>query len=105
MIRKASVMSVNVDCHDEYRRRHDEIWPEMAQQLKAHGAHHYSIYLNEATSELFAYVEIEDEQRWLAMADTEVCQRWWAMMCDIMASDPEDHSPIAHELQPIFYLD
>ncbi|CAG9296100.1 L-rhamnose mutarotase [Celerinatantimonas diazotrophica] len=104
MICKASVMQLKPDSHEEYRRRHDAIWPDMVEQLKAHGAHHYSIFLNEKTSELFAYVEIEDEQRWAAMADTEVCRRWWAMMCDIMPSHA-DNSPIACDLTQVFYLD
>jgi len=104
MIRKAFVMSVNPDAHTEYQKRHDEIWPELAQELSAHGAHHYSIFLHKETNQLFAYVEIEDEARWADMANTEVCKKWWAFMKDIMPSNP-DNSPISAELKPVFYLE
>ncbi len=103
MIRKAFLMSVNPDQHAEYQRRHDEIWPELAATLTQHGASNYNIFLCEQTSQLFAYVEIEDEARWNAVAKTEVCQRWWQYMKDIMPSNP-DNSPISQELKPVFYL-
>ena len=103
MLRKAFVMQVNPDMHEEYQRRHDPIWPELAETLKAHGAHHYSIFLDAPRSLLFAVVEIESEARWKAVAETEVCRRWWRSMNEIMPSNP-DHSPISAELQSVFYL-
>ena len=56
------------------------------------------------TRQLFAYVEIESEERWAAVAKTEVCQRWWKYMGDIMPSNP-DHSPVANGLDEVFHLD
>ena len=61
MIRKAFVMQVNPDAHEEYERRHNPIWPELEAVLKAHGAHHYAIYLDRERNLLFATVEIESE--------------------------------------------
>ncbi len=104
MIRKAFLMSVRPDRHDEYERRHSPIWPELQAVLKDHGAHNYSIFLHPDTSQLFAYVEIEDEARWDAIAQTDVCRRWWASMCGIMLSRP-DNSPVAAQLRPVFHLD
>jgi len=92
MIRKAFVMQVNPDSHDEYERRHTPIWPELESVLKDHGAHHYAIYLDKARNLLFATVEIESEERWNAVAQTDVCQRWWKHMRDVMPSNP-DNSP------------
>jgi len=103
MIRKAFLMSVNPDQHVEYERRHNPIWKDLEDVLKAHGAHNYNIFLMPETSQLFAYVEIEDEERWNAVAQTEVCRRWWAFMKDIMPSNP-DNSPISVELKSVFYL-
>lgn len=103
MIRKAFVMSVNPDAYVEYQRRHDEIWPVLAETLKQHGASNYNIFLHEETSQLFAYVEIESEARWNAVANTEICKEWWAYMKDIMPSNP-DNSPISRELKAVFYL-
>ncbi|MEF2072473.1 L-rhamnose mutarotase [Consotaella aegiceratis] len=103
MIRKAFVMQVFPDRHDEYKRRHDEIWPELVQVLKEHGAHHYAIFLDAKRNLLFASVEIESQERWDAVASTEVCQKWWAFMTDVMAANP-DNSPVSEELKEVFYL-
>ncbi len=103
MIRKAFLMAVNPDQHAEYQRRHDEIWPELAATLKAHGASNYSIFLNPASSQLFAYVEVDDEARWAAIAQTEICRKWWQYMRDIMPSNP-DNSPQSVTLLPVFHL-
>ena len=104
MIRKAFLMSVNTDSHDEYERRHRPIWPELQAVLKAHGAHNYSIFLDPETRQLFGYVDIEDEARWAAIAQTPECQRWWKFMGDIMPSNL-DHSPVARELKEVFHLE
>ncbi|WP_411752258.1 L-rhamnose mutarotase [Serratia sp. (in: enterobacteria)] len=104
MIHKAFVMQVNPDAHAEYQRRHSPIWPELEQVLKEHGAHHYSIFLDEARNLLFGYVEIESEERWDAVANTAVCQRWWQHMGDVMPSNP-DHSPVSTPLREVFYLE
>jgi L-rhamnose mutarotase len=103
MIRKAFVMEVHRDQHDEYHRRHNPIWPELEAVLKSHGAHNYSIFLHPSTSQLFAYVEVEDLSRWQQIADSEVCQKWWKYMRDLMPSN-EDSSPIATELPEVFHL-
>ncbi len=103
MIRKAFVMSVNAGAEAEYARRHQPIWDDLAAVLKAHGAHNYSVFPDPATRQLFGYVEIEDEARWNAIARTEVCQRWWKHMGDIMPSNP-DHSPVSRGLNEVFHL-
>jgi len=93
MIRKAFVMQVNPDAHEEYQRRHNPIWPELEAVLKDHGAHHYAIYLDKERHLLFATVEIE----------SEVCQRWWKYMREVMPSN-SDNSPLSAELKEVFYL-
>lgn len=102
-IRKAFVMQVNKDAYAEYEKRHDEIWPEMVELLKNHGGHNYSIYLHKETGQLFGYVEIENEAEWDAVASTEICQKWWAYMKDVMATNP-DNSPCSTELTEVFHL-
>ena len=103
MLRKAFVMQVYAHCHAEYQRRHTLIWPELERTLKAHGAHNYAIWLDAERNLLFASVEVESEARWQAVAQTEVCQRWWASMRDLMPSNP-DNSPVSKALQPMFFL-
>lgn len=104
MIRKAFVMSVDPGAEEDYARRHQPIWEELEAALKEHGAHNYSIFLHPETRQLFGYVEVEDEDRWNAIASTEVCQRWWKHMGDIMPSNP-DNSPVATGLVEVFHLD
>jgi L-rhamnose mutarotase len=104
MIRRAFVMQVHPDQHAEYERRHRPIWDELAQTLTAHGVHNYSIYLHAETSQLFAYAEIEDEARWNAIAQTDVCQRWWKHMAAVMETNP-DSSPRSGPLREVFHLD
>ena len=103
MVRKAFLMHVNPDQHAEYERRHNPIWQELEDVLKSHGVDKYAIFLHEETHQLFGYAEIEDEARWAAIASTEVCQRWWKYMKDVMPSNP-DNSPISQELREVFYF-
>ncbi|NLB56273.1 MAG: L-rhamnose mutarotase [Lentisphaerae bacterium] len=104
MIRIASVMTVNPDKHAEYEQRHNPIWKDLEEVLKSHGVHNYSIFLNKKNNQLFAYVEVEDEDRWNAISNTDACKRWWAYMKDIMPSNP-DNSPISEPLVEVFHLD
>ena len=104
MIRKAFRMSVHDGCHAEYERRHNPIWRELEETLAAHGVRTYSIYLDEATGDVFAYAEIDSEERWRAIATTDVCRRWWSYMRDLMPSNPDD-SPVARELREVFHIE
>lgn len=104
MIRKAFRMTVHAGHHAEYERRHSPIWQELAEVLAAHGAHRYSIFLDESDGSLFGYVEIEDEARWNAIAATAVCRRWWTHMKDIMPVNADD-SPRSVGLREVFRLE
>lgn len=104
MIRKSFVMQLHSGQEQEYAKRHSPIWPELEATLKSHGVSNYSIFLHRKTMQLFGYAEIEDEAQWKAIADTDVCQRWWARMGDIMESNP-DNSPIAIDLAELFHMD
>lgn len=88
----------------EYERRHRPIWQELEAVLIAQGVGTYSIFLDDRTNDLFAYVEIEDEARWEAIARTEVCRRWWSYMREIMPSNA-DHSPVSRQLREVFHLE
>jgi L-rhamnose mutarotase len=103
MLRKAFKMSVQPAQHAEYTRRHNPIWRELRDVLAAHGVRTYSIFLDQETSELFAYAEIESEERWNQIARTDVCQRWWKQMRDIMPANA-DNSPVSHPLVEVFHL-
>jgi L-rhamnose mutarotase len=103
-IRKAFVMSVNAGAETEYEKRHNPIWADLENVLKDHGVSNYSIFLHPETLQLFGYAEIENEEQWASIASTEVCQKWWKHMGDVMPSNP-DHSPVSIPLREVFHLD
>jgi L-rhamnose mutarotase len=103
MVRKAFLMFLKPGAREEYQRRHDAIWPELAATLTAHGVHSYSIFHDPERDLLFASVELESIPRWEAIATTDVCQRWWAHMRDLMQTNP-DNSPRSQDLNEVFHL-
>jgi len=104
MIRKAFLMSVNADAHEEYEQRHNPIWEDLQAVLKNHGVSNYSIFLDRETNQLFGYAEIESEDFWNQIAETEECKKWWAFMKDVMPSN-SDNSPVSAGLREVFHLD
>lgn len=96
-------MTLKQGYEEEYERRHNPVWPELQKVLIDHGVLSYSIYLDHHSSSLFAYVEIESEELWGQIAETETCQRWWAYMKDLMSVN-QDNSPKSIELQEVFHL-
>jgi L-rhamnose mutarotase len=104
VIRKAFRMSLNAGAEVEYEGRHTPIWADLECVLLAHGVHAYSIFLDPDTRDLFGYVEFEDEERWNAVAATDVCRRWWRHMRDVMPSNSDD-SPVSRDLREVFHLE
>jgi hypothetical protein len=51
-----------------------------------------------------SYVEIESEERWDAIATTDICQKWWRHMADVMPSNP-DGSPVSTALRQVFHME
>jgi L-rhamnose mutarotase len=88
----------------EYERRHRPIWEELEAVLLRHGVRSYSIFLDPQSNDLFAYVELDNEEQWAAIAGTEVCRRWWRYMREIMPSNPDD-SPKSRELHEVFHIE
>ncbi len=96
-------MTIHKDRYEEYKVRHDALWPEMEKEIKTHGAQNYSIFLDEQSGTLFAYVEVDDEEIWSQIAKTDTCQRWWAYMEPLMKTNP-DNSPVTIELKEVFHM-
>lgn len=86
----------------EYRRRHDEIWPELAEALSAAGISDYSIYLDRATGTLFAIQKRTDTHTADALPELPIVKRWWVYMADLMDVNP-DNSPVSIPLERVFY--
>lgn len=88
----------------EYQRRHDEIWPELAQALTDAGVRDYSIYLDPATGTLFAVQKRQPGHTANNLPSLPVMQRWWAYMADLMETN-SDQSPVVKPLARVFHLD
>jgi L-rhamnose mutarotase len=97
-------MKLNPGMADEYKRRHDEIWPELVALLMKAGIADYSIYLDPETNILFGVMQRPADYDPAALAVEPVMRRWWAHMADIMAVKP-DNEPIAVPLMPVFHMD
>ncbi|QGU96247.1 L-rhamnose mutarotase [Clostridium bovifaecis] len=104
MIRKGFKMKLFKGMCEEYKKRHDNLWLEMIKMIHEHGGKNYSIFLDEETNTLFGYIELEDEELWNKSSETEICQKWWKYMADIMETN-QDSSPISVELNEVFHLD
>jgi L-rhamnose mutarotase len=87
----------------EYKKRHDEIWPELVALLKATGISEYSIFLDEETNSLFGVLKADDPKELDNLPQHAVMQKWWAYMGDIMESNP-DNSPVSVPLKEVFFL-
>ncbi|WP_238861348.1 MULTISPECIES: L-rhamnose mutarotase [unclassified Clostridium] len=103
MIQKAFKMKLFEGKEEEYKKRHNEIWPDLVKELKSHGASKYLIFYDKDTNLLFSYIEMENEELWDEIAETDACKKWWAFMKDIMETNP-DNSPISLELSNVFNL-
>lgn len=101
---KGFKMKLFAGMEQEYKRRHDLLWPEMRDMIHEYGGKNYSIFLDSETNTLFGYLEIESAERWALSANTEICRKWWHYMADIMETNP-DESPVSCDLTTVFHLD
>lgn len=103
MQRLAFKMQLHKEFEAEYKRRHDEIWPELVELLKDTGISEYSIFLDEQTNALFGVLKLADGKTMDDLPKEAVMQKWWAYMGDIMDTN-SDNSPVSIPLKEVFYL-
>ncbi len=104
MIRNAFKMKLKPGHEAEYKRRHDEIWPELSAVLRAAGVSDYSIFLDAETLTLFAVQKLADDHSADSLPDHPVVRRWWAYMADLMEVHP-DQSPVCVPLAEVFHAE
>ena len=103
MHRIAFKMQLFEGYEEEYKKRHDEIWPELTGLLKETGISDYSIFLDKETNTLFGVMKAEDLEKLKELPAHPVMKKWWANNVGIMATNP-DNSPVQTDLEEIFYL-
>ena len=103
MEKYAFKMHLNPGMEVEYKKRHDEIWPELVTLLTDAGVSDYSIHLDRETNTLFGVLWRKSDHGMANLPDHPVMKRWWAHMADIMAVKP-DNEPIATPLETVFHM-
>ncbi|HHU58235.1 MAG TPA: L-rhamnose mutarotase [Bacteroidales bacterium] len=104
MKRFAFKMFLKPGLREEYKKRHDAIWPELAQMIKDTGVYDYSIFLDEETNILFGVQKQKGDSSSQDMGDNPVVKKWWDHMADIMEVN-EDNSPVTIPLEEVFYME
>lgn len=104
MYRNAFIMKLKPGYEAEYKKRHDQIWPELAAFLSESGIQDYSIFLDEETLTLFAVQKLADDFDENAIPNHPIIKKWWAYMADIMETNA-DNSPVTVSLKEVFHMD
>ena len=104
MQRKAFKMKLKPGCEAEYKKRHDEIWPEMEKLLENSGIYDYSIFLDKETLTLFAIQKLKENHTSSALSENPIVRMWWDYMSDIMDTHP-DNEPVCINLKEVFYME
>ncbi len=104
MEKYAFKMTLNPGMEAEYRKRHDEIWPELVALLKDAGISDYSIHLDRETNILFGVLWRRADHTMDGLPLHPVMKRWWTHMADIMAVKT-DNEPVATQLETIFHME
>ena len=103
MVHRAFTMKLFPGFEEEYRKRHDNLWPDLKDLLKKSGVREYSIFLDERSLTLFGVMRVEDPALLESLPDHPVMKKWWAYMKDIMDTNA-DNSPVSVPLKEVFYL-
>ena len=103
MQKHAFKMRLNPGCEEEYKKRHDEIWPELVELLKDAGVSDYSIHLDRETNILFGVLWRTDDHTMERLPTLDIMKKWWAHMSDVMETHP-DNEPVATDLTTVFYM-
>jgi len=104
MKRAAFKMKLKSGYEEEYKKRHDEIWSVLKEELSRAGIYDYSIFLDKETLTLFAVQKLKDNNTVEELPSKEILKKWWDYMKDIMETNP-DNSPVITSLEEVFHMD
>ncbi|MGI9239078.1 MAG: L-rhamnose mutarotase [Woeseiaceae bacterium] len=104
MIRNAFSMKLKPGCVEEYKKRHDEIWPELAQAHSDAGIFDYSIFVDEESLTLFAFQKLTETNTTDDLRYQDIVRKWWDYNADLMDTQP-DNMPICNPLREVFHME
>lgn len=90
---------------EEYKKRHDEIMPELIDELRKAGVQNYSIYYDPDTKTLFAFQELTEDNKADKLPESEIVKKWWAFMNDGIMEYNDKAQPVSIELEEVFHMD
>ena len=106
MKRVGFILKVKQDKIEEYKRHHEQVWPEMLDALHSAGWHNYSLFMAD-DGLLFGYFEtpVDLATANAQMAATEINTRWQEFMAPYFES-PNNARPdqMLLELEEVFHL-
>jgi L-rhamnose mutarotase len=105
MIRNAFKMKLSSGNIEEYRKRHDEIWPGLVTELRKAGISDYSIYYDPETQILFAFQKLSDDHTAETLPRNPVVRKWWDYMNDGIMEYDEKNEPVSVPLTEVFHMD
>jgi len=104
MKRYAFKMKFKPGCKEEYKKRHDQIWPKLENLLKEAGISEYSIFFDEGTNTLFAYQKQSGNCSSQNLGNNSIVKKWWDYMADLCETN-QDNSPVSIPLEEVFYME
>jgi len=104
MKRAAFKMKLKAGYEEEYKKRHNEIWLALKEELSRAGIYDYSIFLDKETLTLFAVQKLKDNNTVEELPSKEIMKKWWNYMKDIMKTNP-DNSPVTTSMEEVFHMD
>ena len=108
MNRAGFIFKIKQDLKEEYKKAHDEIWPELVKAMNNCGIHNYSIYYNESDGIVFNYLEVEGDfdQSMGELTKLNIAQKWWQQMDKFFVkSDSTKLGPDSKTLEEVFHMD
>lgn len=105
MIRHAFKMKLSSGNVEEYKRRHDAIWPELAIELRKAGIRDYSIYYDPETRILFAFQKLTDDNTTDILPRNPAVRKWWDYMNDGIMEYDDKNEPVSIPLTEVFHMD
>lgn len=102
MIRRTFMMRLKPGALEEYKKRHDEIWPELVEEIRACGIRSMTTVVDGSTLVLFS--EIETEDAWDKLWHSDIHMRWGEVMNPLMAFR-DDGIVDSKDLVEVFHLE
>ncbi|MBT5874891.1 MAG: L-rhamnose mutarotase [Candidatus Latescibacteria bacterium] len=84
MIHTGQVLKLKPGCYDEYKKRHDKLWPELEEVMTTHGVDMVIFRFNDF---LFLHGTAPTQQDWDAIANNPVTPKWNAHMAEVLETD------------------